>query len=133
TRAKAAKALSFPPTAKARGLPPLKGRSRDARGRVASTPLSPEALQREVSRFAAPIARSAAWHDSCCAATTVTALIFLDHEDVARAREEDEVMLRRMPGWWLRLLAALATIAVLMGPLSVKAAGGTGNEVAAYS
>ena len=62
-----------------------------------------------------------------------SALTFLDHDNVDRAREEDGVMLRRMPGWRMRLLAALATIAVLMGPLSVKAAGGTGNEVAAYS
>jgi hypothetical protein len=33
----------------------------------------------------------------------------------------------------MRLAAALATIAVLMGPLSVRAAGGTGNAVAGYS
>src|SRR5437763_11000726 len=42
-------------------------------------------------------------------------------------------MLRRMPWWRLRLLAALATIVLLMGPLSVRAAGGTGNAVADYS
>jgi hypothetical protein len=33
----------------------------------------------------------------------------------------------------MRLLAALATIALLMGPLSVRAAGGTRTEVAGYS
>jgi len=39
----------------------------------------------------------------------------------------------RMPWWRMRLLAALATILLLMGPLFVSAAGGTDNEVAGYS
>jgi Putative glucoamylase/Protein of unknown function (DUF3131) len=42
-------------------------------------------------------------------------------------------MLRRILGWRLRLLAALATIVLLMGPLSVRAAGGTDNKVTRYS
>jgi Putative glucoamylase/Protein of unknown function (DUF3131) len=62
-----------------------------------------------------------------------SALTFLDHVNVDRAREEDRAMLGWRTGWRLRLLAALTTIALLMGPLSVRAAGGTGNAVAEFS